>query len=195
MLNAYNADLANVNKALGVLKSRRPTYRPPSRTFSVRDDFRNDIQNASSEQALIGSFATLGKDTQCVTDGTTIANWYTSVCGGTLVTTAGRKAFRSTSDTAPVPETPPQLSVPCPTRSGRWTRWPWRGPGSSTCATAPSSRSRASTPPSCAGSPRRRPTHWGHCGPPRLFRTALAARHRLRRADGHGLAIPDVRAP
>ena len=33
------------------------------------------------------SFATLGKNTQLETDGATIANWYTGVCGGTLVTT------------------------------------------------------------------------------------------------------------
>src|SRR3984885_673471 len=88
MLNAYNADLANVNKALGVLKTAPPNVQAAFRNLlSFETTFRNDIQNASSEQALIASFATLGKDTQLVTDGTTIANWYTSVCGGTLVTT------------------------------------------------------------------------------------------------------------
>ena len=88
MLNAYNADLANVNKALGVLKSAPPNVQAAFKNLlSFETTFRNDIQNASSEQALIASFATLGKDTQLETDGTTIANWYTSVCGGTLVTT------------------------------------------------------------------------------------------------------------
>jgi hypothetical protein len=88
MLNAYNADLANVNKALGVLKTAPPNVQAAFKNLlSFETTFRNDIQNASSEQALIASFATLGKDTQLVTDGTTIANWYTSVCGGTLVTT------------------------------------------------------------------------------------------------------------
>ena len=88
MLNAYNADLANVNKALGVLKTAPPNVQAAFKNLlSFETTFRNDIQNASSEQALIASFATLGKDTQLVTDGTTIANWYTSVCGGTPVTT------------------------------------------------------------------------------------------------------------
>ena len=88
MLNAYNADLANVNKALGVLKTAPPNVQAAFKNLlSFETTFRNDIQNASSEQALIASFATLGKDTHLVTDGTTIANWYTSVCGGTLVTT------------------------------------------------------------------------------------------------------------
>ena len=53
--------------------------------LSYVKQFRSAIQNASSLQGLIASFATLGKNTQLETDGTTIANWYTSVCGGTLV--------------------------------------------------------------------------------------------------------------
>jgi hypothetical protein len=88
MLSAYNADLANVNKALGVLKTAPANVQAAFKNLlSFETTFRNDIQNASSEQALIASFATLGKDTQLVTDGTTIANWYTSVCGGTPITT------------------------------------------------------------------------------------------------------------
>ena len=42
---------------------------------------KNDIQNASSEQGLITSFEGLGKNPQLQTDGVTIADWYTSVCG------------------------------------------------------------------------------------------------------------------
>jgi hypothetical protein len=88
MLNAYNADLANVNKALGVIKTAPPNVQAAFKNLlSYETTFRNAIQNASSEQALIASFATLSKDTQLVTDGTTIANWYTSVCGGTPITT------------------------------------------------------------------------------------------------------------
>ena len=89
MLSAYNADLANVNKALGVIDKTAPANVQAAfkNLLSFETTFRNDIQNASSEQALIASFATLGKDTQLVTDGTTIANWYTSVCGGTPITT------------------------------------------------------------------------------------------------------------
>jgi hypothetical protein len=88
MLNAYNADLNNVNKALGVIKSAPPKVQNAFKgLLSDEKQFRNDIQNASSLQGLIASFATLGKDPSLVTDGTTIANWFTSVCGGTPITT------------------------------------------------------------------------------------------------------------
>jgi hypothetical protein len=88
MLNAYNADLANVNKALAVIKAAPPNVQAAFKALlSYEKQFRNDIQNASSLQGLVASFATLGKNPQLVTDGTTIANWYTSVCGGTPLTT------------------------------------------------------------------------------------------------------------
>ena len=88
MLNAYDADLANVNKALGVIKTAPANVQSAFKNLlSYEKQFRNDIQNASSEQALIASFSTLGKDTKIESDGLTIANWYTSVCGGTPLTT------------------------------------------------------------------------------------------------------------
>jgi hypothetical protein len=88
MLAAYNADLANVNKALGVIKTAPANVQSAFKNLlSYEKQFRDDIQNASSEQALIASFATLGKDTKIETDGLTIANWYTSLCGGTAITT------------------------------------------------------------------------------------------------------------
>ncbi len=87
MLSAYDADLANVNKALAVIKTAPANVQSAFKALlTFETQFRNDIQNASSEQALIASFATLGKNTSLVTDGTTIANWYTSVCGGTPIT-------------------------------------------------------------------------------------------------------------
>ena len=48
----------------------------------------------------------MGKNPQLETDGTTIANWYTWVCGGTLVspTTVSVSVMRCRT---PVPETPP----------------------------------------------------------------------------------------
>ena len=46
---------------------------------------KTDIQNASSLQGLVSSFESLGTNQKLVADGTTIANWYTSVCGGTLI--------------------------------------------------------------------------------------------------------------
>jgi hypothetical protein len=88
MLNAYNADLGNVQKALGVIKTAPGNVQAAFKNLlTFVQQVRNDIQNASSEQGLITSFATLGKDTQLQTDGVTIANWYASVCGGPLVTT------------------------------------------------------------------------------------------------------------
>jgi hypothetical protein len=88
MLNAYDADLANVNKALGVIKSAPANVQSAFKNLlSYEKQFRDDIQNASSEEALIASFSTLGKDTKIESDGLTIANWYTSVCGGTPLTT------------------------------------------------------------------------------------------------------------
>jgi hypothetical protein len=87
MLSAYNADLADVNKALAVIKTAPANVQAAFKALlSYETTFRNDIQNATSEQSLLASFETLGKDTSLVTDGTTIANWYTSVCGGTPIT-------------------------------------------------------------------------------------------------------------
>ncbi len=46
-----------------------------------------DPELDENEQAFWRAFETLGKDPKLVTDGTTISNWYTAVCGGTLTTT------------------------------------------------------------------------------------------------------------
>jgi flagellum-specific peptidoglycan hydrolase FlgJ len=87
MLNAYNVDEGNVQKALAVIRTAPANVQSAfSNLLSFVKQIRTDIQNASSLQGLVASFATLGKNTQLETDGTTIANWYTSVCGGTLVT-------------------------------------------------------------------------------------------------------------
>jgi hypothetical protein len=88
MLNAYNADLGNVQKALAVIRTAPGNVQSAFKNvLSFVKQIRTDIQNASSLQGLVASFATLGKNTQLETDGTTIANWYAGVCGGTLVTT------------------------------------------------------------------------------------------------------------
>ena len=49
---------------------------------------RSRWQGICVAEGLIPSFAGLGKSPQLRTDGVTIANSYTSVCGGTLVTTS-----------------------------------------------------------------------------------------------------------
>jgi hypothetical protein len=88
MLSAYDADLANVNKALAVIKTAPANVQTAFKgLLSFETQFRNDIQNAQSEQALLASFETLGTNTSIETDGLTISNWYTSVCGGTPITT------------------------------------------------------------------------------------------------------------
>ena len=88
MLNAYNADLGNVQKALGVIKSAPANVQAAFKNLlSFVQKVKSDIESASSEQGLIASFATLGKNPQLQTDATIISNWYTSVCGGALVTT------------------------------------------------------------------------------------------------------------
>jgi hypothetical protein len=87
LLKAYNLDYGQVQKALAVIKTAPPKVQAAFKNLlSFVKRLRSAIQNANSLQAMIASFATLGKDTQLQTDGTTIANWYAGVCGGTLTT-------------------------------------------------------------------------------------------------------------
>jgi hypothetical protein len=88
MLSAYNNDLNNVQKAMTVIKQAPANVQAAFRNLlTFVQQIRSDIQNANSEQQLIASFETLGKNTQLGTDGTTIAKWVASKCGGSLVTT------------------------------------------------------------------------------------------------------------
>jgi hypothetical protein len=88
MVNTYNLDAGNLQRALSVIKTAPPNVQTAFKNLlSFVKQIRTDIQNASSLQRLVASFATLGKNPQLETDGATIANWYTSVCGGTPVTT------------------------------------------------------------------------------------------------------------
>ncbi len=120
MLNAYNADLGNVQKALAVIRTAPANVQSAFKNLlSFVKQIRTDIQNASSLQGLVASFATLGKNTQLETDGTTIANWYAGVCGGTLVSHdhGERPVANRSTCRPPVPERPPQLRVPRPDES------------------------------------------------------------------------------
>ena len=86
MLNAYNADAGNVQKALAVIKSAPSNVQAAFKNLlSFVQQIKTDIQNASSLQGLVSSFESLGTNQKLVADGTTISNWYTSVCGGTLI--------------------------------------------------------------------------------------------------------------
>ena len=86
MLNAYNTDAGNVQKALAVIKTAPSNVQAAFKNLlSFVQQIKTDIQNASSLQGLVSSFESLGTNQKLVADGTTIANWYTSVCGGTLI--------------------------------------------------------------------------------------------------------------
>jgi hypothetical protein len=86
MLNAYNADAGNVQKALSVIRTAPANVQAAFKNLlTFVQQVKTDIENASSLQGLVASFESLGKNTQLVSDGTTIANWYASVCGGSIV--------------------------------------------------------------------------------------------------------------
>jgi flagellum-specific peptidoglycan hydrolase FlgJ len=87
MLNAFAADQTNVQKALSVIKTAPANVQAAFKNLlTFVQQIKTDIQNASNEQDLITSFSSLGKDPKLATDAATISNWYTGVCGGTLVT-------------------------------------------------------------------------------------------------------------
>ena len=88
LLNSYNADLGNVNKALSAIKSAPSNVQAAFKNLlSYVQQVKTDIENASSLQGLITSFESLGQNTKIVTDGTTISNWATSVCGSSILPT------------------------------------------------------------------------------------------------------------
>jgi hypothetical protein len=88
VLKLYNTDFGQAQKALASVRHAPAKVRAAFKNLvSSVKQFRTTIQNASSLQDLLTSFAALGQNPQLQTDGTTIANWYSSVCGGSLVTT------------------------------------------------------------------------------------------------------------
>jgi hypothetical protein len=88
MLNSYNVEFGQVQKALGVVKSAPPKVQAAFKDLlSYVKQFRTAIQNSTSTASLLASFETLGKNPKLETDGTTISNWYVGVCGGSLTTT------------------------------------------------------------------------------------------------------------
>jgi hypothetical protein len=85
MLRAYNADLANVTRALAIIKSAPPDVRAAFKNLRtyVRQ-IRNDITGARSVSQLEAELQTLARNPMLEADGTTIANWAASVCGTTV---------------------------------------------------------------------------------------------------------------
>jgi hypothetical protein len=88
MLNAYETDLTNVERAYGVVKQAPADVQAAFRDLLGFDQqLKTAIQNANSEQQLVASFENVGKNPTLATDGTTIQNWYASRCGGPVSTT------------------------------------------------------------------------------------------------------------
>jgi hypothetical protein len=88
MLSAYNLDLSNVAKANGVIKQAPANVQTAFKDLlGFVKQVKADIQSANSEQQLLASFETLGKDPKLATDGTTISSWFSSKCGGSVTTT------------------------------------------------------------------------------------------------------------
>ena len=88
LLNSFNVDFNQVQKALGVIKGAPPKVQAAFKDLlSYVKQLRTAIQNSTSVTSLLASFESLAKNPKLVSDGTTISNWYTSVCGGTLTTT------------------------------------------------------------------------------------------------------------
>jgi hypothetical protein len=87
MLQSYDTDFGQVQKALALVRSAPPKVQAAFKDLlSFVKQLRTSIQNSTSLTGLLSSFETLGKNQKLETDGTTIANWYAGLCGGTLVT-------------------------------------------------------------------------------------------------------------
>jgi hypothetical protein len=87
MLQSYNVDFNQVQKALAVVRTAPANVQAAFKDLlGFVKQLRTSIQNSTSLTSLLASFETLGKNPKLETDGTTISNWYTSVCGGTLET-------------------------------------------------------------------------------------------------------------
>jgi hypothetical protein len=86
MLKAYNLDLTQVQKALSAVRTAPPKVQASFKDLlSFVKKLRTAIQSSTSTISLLAAFATLGKNPKLQTDSATITNWYTSVCGGTLI--------------------------------------------------------------------------------------------------------------
>ncbi len=88
LLNSFNVDFNQVQKALSVVKSAPPKVQAAFKDLlSYVKQLRTAISNSTSTTSLLTAFESLGKNPKLAADSTTISNWYTGVCGGTLTTT------------------------------------------------------------------------------------------------------------
>jgi hypothetical protein len=89
MLTAYNTDLNSVAKANGVANQAPAGVQGAfNDLLTFVEQIKADIQKANSEQQLVASFETLGKNPKLATDGTTITSWFSSKCLGSVGTTS-----------------------------------------------------------------------------------------------------------
>jgi hypothetical protein len=89
MLNAINAALKQESPAVSALHSAPANVQAAMKgLFTFESTFKTDIANASSPSQLVSSLSTLGQNSQLQADGTTIANYVTSLCGTTTTTSA-----------------------------------------------------------------------------------------------------------
>jgi hypothetical protein len=90
LLSTYKSDLTQVDKALSTVKSAGAPANVQAafkNLGSYVNQFETAISSATSFQGMLTNFETLAKNTQIVTDGTTITNWAESVCGSSVIPT------------------------------------------------------------------------------------------------------------
>jgi hypothetical protein len=89
MLSAINTALKEEGPAESALHSAPANVQSAMKDlFTFESTFKTDIANASSPSQLVSSLSTLGQNSQLQADGTTIANYVTSLCGTTTTTSA-----------------------------------------------------------------------------------------------------------
>jgi hypothetical protein len=88
MLNAMNTALKEEGPAESALRSAPANVQAAMKgLFAFETSFKTAVTNATSATQLVTSLSTLGQNPQLEADGTTIANYVTSLCGATTTTT------------------------------------------------------------------------------------------------------------
>jgi hypothetical protein len=88
MLNSMNTALKEEGPAESALRSAPANVQAAMKgLFAFESSFKAAVTNATSATQLVASLSTLGQNPQLEADGTTIANYVTSLCGATTTTT------------------------------------------------------------------------------------------------------------
>ena len=81
MLKADDADLSNVTRALGVIKTANLDVRAAFKSLrTFLGEIGSDIRGARTAQQIVSELQTLDRDPRLQADGTTIAAWAASAC-------------------------------------------------------------------------------------------------------------------